>query len=360
MVINPTKKCGLINQMLVSASLTALFFFGIFIPKSFAAFGDCPTGYEFQRMSGVGCVQKNCAAITSAHYSYEGYCICGSAGSINENPNDPNKRCTLSHDNAPCPDCVYACVHNNEPCPGEKPAAQPPPQPATEPAPANQNSNEILPIAPTPPETKIIPGRNTNPNEEPKLTKEQERIIKILNEQLAPDNLNKTRVVTAGISWEGIKNVTQRGFGVMMEVLGWGLDKTIGWKIIQDKENTDSGWAGLLVGSDGDYVDVKVFEGRLELSWENGVAAEFNLISVKGRPGSHSFIDGFSIGVGPGAVNKNEGDHEIPGTPISPNINFDNIRNYFDEKWENTKSWWQENVPWPLGGANNPNIGGGQ
>lgn len=80
---------------------------------------QCPPGYHFERMSGVGCVQTNCkeGKIPSAHLSYTGQCICGSAGSIAENPSDPNKACRLPASCAPCPGCVYACVKTNEECP---------------------------------------------------------------------------------------------------------------------------------------------------------------------------------------------------------------------------------------------------
>ena len=81
---------------------------------------DCKPGYEWQRMSGVGCVQSDCKSITNAHYSYTKDCICGSAGSINENPNDPNKACSRSWEYESCPGCLYACVHADEPCPGEE------------------------------------------------------------------------------------------------------------------------------------------------------------------------------------------------------------------------------------------------
>jgi len=361
---------GVIYLNMIGVLLGALFLFG-FADLAQAAFGDCPAGYEFQRMSGVGCVQKNCGSIPSAHYSYEGYCICGSAGSINENPADPNKRCTLPHGNAACPDCVYACVHNNEDCPGEKPTetvspAEPPTEQSAVPAPAAEPGNQ----APAPaaneqaapmvqPNQAVPPAKNTPTGNEDKFNRQMDRINRILSEQLDAEDLNNSRVVTAGLSWEGVKNVVQRGFSASMQVLGWGLDKTVGWQLIEDKEDKKSGWAGMLVSPDGDHVDVKIFEGKLSFNWDEGVAAEFNLISIKGRPSSNSFIDGFSIGIGPGAVNKNEGDHEIPGTPISPNINFNNIRNYFGEKWDNVKSWWHENVPWPLGGANTPAVGGG-
>lgn len=78
---------------------------------------QCKPGYEFQRMSGVGCVQKKCNEIPDAHWSYEGYCVCGSSGSMFENVNDPNKECYMPSNCGPCPGCVYACVHFDEKCP---------------------------------------------------------------------------------------------------------------------------------------------------------------------------------------------------------------------------------------------------
>ncbi len=85
-----------------------------------AAIDDCAPGYEFQASSGVGCVQINCASVPDAHYSYTSRCICGSAGSINEDPTDPNKGCYQTNDYASCPGCLYACVHTDEECPDEK------------------------------------------------------------------------------------------------------------------------------------------------------------------------------------------------------------------------------------------------
>ncbi len=79
----------------------------------------------------VACVQTNCAQVQHAHEAYAGACVCGSSGSIRENPNDPNKECSRPSDFAACPNCVYACVHNNQACPHEAAAARrPPPPPA--------------------------------------------------------------------------------------------------------------------------------------------------------------------------------------------------------------------------------------
>lgn len=80
---------------------------------------DCAPGYEFRPSSGVGCVQINCASVPDAHYSYTSRCICGSAGSINEDPSDPNKGCYYGNEHTSCPGCLYACVHTDEPCPAD-------------------------------------------------------------------------------------------------------------------------------------------------------------------------------------------------------------------------------------------------
>jgi hypothetical protein len=108
------------NDVLCSASFFTAFIGAVFLffyGSVNAAFGDCPAGFVFDPRSGVGCKQADCASIPSAHYSYEGYCVCGSSGSINENPSDPNKECGYPSEHSACPGCLYACVHLNEECP---------------------------------------------------------------------------------------------------------------------------------------------------------------------------------------------------------------------------------------------------
>lgn len=90
-----------------------------------ASITDCKPGYKFNRNSGVGCQQINCADVQHAHYSYTGDCICGTAGSINEKPTDPNKSCRYPNSHNSCPGCVYACVHVNDACPDQVPARAP-------------------------------------------------------------------------------------------------------------------------------------------------------------------------------------------------------------------------------------------
>lgn len=132
-----------------------------------ASITDCKNGYNFNRNSGVGCQQINCNEIPDAHYSYTGDCICGSAGSINEKPTDPNKSCRYSNDNTACPGCVYACVHVNDPCPNQNLNNTPEPAFAT-----NNEPNINQPLTPTPfnqdllspPVSNQIPAENAEIN----------------------------------------------------------------------------------------------------------------------------------------------------------------------------------------------------
>lgn len=77
----------------------------------------CRPGYIWKPQTGVGCVQEDCPQVANAHWSYEGYCVCGSSGSMNENPDDPNMECAYPAQYRSCPGCIYACVHLGEDCP---------------------------------------------------------------------------------------------------------------------------------------------------------------------------------------------------------------------------------------------------
>ncbi len=79
---------------------------------------DCAPGYEWIPSSGVGCVQTNCNNVSGAHWGYTQNCVCGSSGSEWENPADANQECYRPENDSTCPRCVYACVHNDESCPG--------------------------------------------------------------------------------------------------------------------------------------------------------------------------------------------------------------------------------------------------
>jgi hypothetical protein len=76
----------------------------------------CYPGYEWSIKVG-DCIQTNCDSVTDGHYSYVLDCLCGSSGSIAEDPNDNNKECYQRSDNASCPSCLYACVGLKAECP---------------------------------------------------------------------------------------------------------------------------------------------------------------------------------------------------------------------------------------------------
>lgn len=86
----------------------------------------CPPGFEWQRMSGVGCVQTDCAEM-GGRYSYTVACIC----------NDGFKTCSepVDYSNFDAEFCgihcpgwrLTACVDPEALCPGEEPIVQDPP-----------------------------------------------------------------------------------------------------------------------------------------------------------------------------------------------------------------------------------------
>ena len=84
---------------------------------------ECSPGYEYSRHF-AACIQSNCTDVPDAKYSYTGACLCGSAGSIHEDPDDPNKACRRDRDYEACPGCTYACVHSSQLCPHEKEQAE--------------------------------------------------------------------------------------------------------------------------------------------------------------------------------------------------------------------------------------------
>ncbi len=73
----------------------------------------CLPGYVWRRMSGVGCVQKDCRDV-GAHYSYTQVCICSF---VNPKPGAKTKACLRPANYRACPSCVYACVGPDEECP---------------------------------------------------------------------------------------------------------------------------------------------------------------------------------------------------------------------------------------------------
>ena len=97
-----------------------LLFFVLLLGVVNASAIECPPGFKWVRMSGVGCVQENCMEIENAKLSYTSSCICI----------DGYKGCYESvdytnFDKSKCgPNCPYsrlvACVKPGEPCPDQK------------------------------------------------------------------------------------------------------------------------------------------------------------------------------------------------------------------------------------------------
>ncbi len=73
----------------------------------------CRAGYVWQRMSGVGCVQKDCGD-AGGHYSYTKDCICGF---VNPKPGALTKSCLRPSNFIACPSCLYTCVTPDSDCP---------------------------------------------------------------------------------------------------------------------------------------------------------------------------------------------------------------------------------------------------
>ncbi len=149
------------NKLCLTLPILAFIF--IISPTAHADITDCKNGYKFNPRSGVGCQQINCNDIPDAHYSYTGACICGSSGSINEKPTDPNKECAYPLDHQSCPGCVYACVGLNDPCPDDIPELNNPPPTEIEVLPASQGNqpNSNANTTPTAVGTPPSPTQNT-------------------------------------------------------------------------------------------------------------------------------------------------------------------------------------------------------
>ncbi|MFH0861876.1 MAG: hypothetical protein V1875_02495 [Candidatus Altiarchaeota archaeon] len=88
-----------------------------------AAITDCPAGYRFDRMSGVGCVQDKCRDVPHGFYSYVGYCVCSACGDAGcSGDKGFEKECRRPHEDKSCPGCLYLCINPKDKCPGEKDA----------------------------------------------------------------------------------------------------------------------------------------------------------------------------------------------------------------------------------------------
>lgn len=84
---------------------------------------ECPSGFVWQRMSGVGCVQENCFGVANAKLSYTSACICldgykGCYEPVDSSGVECGPFCPVSQ--------LVGCVGPDALCPGEQPAGEQP------------------------------------------------------------------------------------------------------------------------------------------------------------------------------------------------------------------------------------------
>lgn len=117
--IDNFRKGKLDGKLMTGAVL--LFFVLLLLGVVNASAVECPPGFKWVRMSGVGCVQENCMEIENAKLSYTSSCICIDGYKGCYEPVD-----YTNFDKSKCgPNCPYsrliACVKPGEPCPGKEP-----------------------------------------------------------------------------------------------------------------------------------------------------------------------------------------------------------------------------------------------
>jgi len=143
---------------------------------------ECPSGFVWQRMSGVGCVQENCFSVPNAHLSYTSQCICADGYSGCYEPVDyagfDKKKCGPN-----CPNSrLVACVKKGETCPGAKPApVAPPPVPGktTVPQPVASPPAAQPPVVSTPGQLPVAPAptRPSPTSSVPDLVRDLEKFL---------------------------------------------------------------------------------------------------------------------------------------------------------------------------------------
>ena len=101
-------------RLLYLTSLLALALLAL-APSANAQEPQCPAGYHWDRLSGVGCVQTNCFDVANAYWSYTGQCICAEGfkactEAVDSSGVDCGPFCPLSR--------LVACIDPAAACPG--------------------------------------------------------------------------------------------------------------------------------------------------------------------------------------------------------------------------------------------------
>ncbi len=343
-----------------------LVFFAAFLMLivSFNYAADCPSGYEFQPNSGVGCVQSNCFSIANAHLSYTGHCVCGSSGSIAENPADPNKECYSQNES--CPGCVVACVGLDQSCPGEQIVNDLPDTDSEDDSGDNWGEDwgadwgedwgsedwvdddwgpyewpDLYPDDEAP-EPELFPDEGEEPSVDD-LFDDYYRGYddKITDTEIDSDSDFDDEAYNDALSGGVSENFNPDGLVVMGDLNPYNMP---GGAEVQDIQDFFvDGWGSFkewyqgdlpLFGEDGmwnwrsrhvdpnsgDVTEVKWLGGDLQLGWNDGFKTQIYLadVSMPGREGS----DGYTIGMGITLEWKDKFKFSVgvPGTPVSVNL----------------------------------------
>lgn len=156
--------------LLLLVALLALTFVPCLIRQARAQGPECPPGFFWRRMSGVGCMQEGCLDIANAKYSYTGACICLEGYKGCYEPVD-----YTAFDGSKCgPFCpnstLVACVEPDAPCPGEEPAPGPGEEAVEPVGPPTEGEEPSAPKeepAPSPGEEAVEPVAPPTGDEEP-------------------------------------------------------------------------------------------------------------------------------------------------------------------------------------------------
>ncbi|MCB8962313.1 MAG: hypothetical protein H6651_18525 [Ardenticatenales bacterium] len=163
---------------------------------------ECPDGFHWERLSGVGCVQTDCMDIANAHYSYTKSCICNDGFQACYEPIDV----TGINCGPNCPfSILVACVPPESTCPNELPAATEIEEPAG--ADNEEPANETMDL-----ENTAQPDEDVGPAEErpPMLLPEQQadtpspEVDIVIN----PDLAGLVQTLTEFLAGQGINSPT--------------------------------------------------------------------------------------------------------------------------------------------------------
>lgn len=127
--------------------------------------------------------------------------------------------------------------------------------------------------------------------------------------------------------------------------------------IVKEDIDADAFYQSLVILPAGDSFDARLFHNNSVWNENGTYALEFNVLEIKPHT-RNAWIDEWSIGVGIGSVSQDGVSHDVPGTPVSPGVNFNNIQRWFSEQYTDVSSWWRDNAPWFLGGGEKSPIPG--